>query len=134
MERTEKPAKSRKMTRHGVTVHGGSGFYVTPDGRFEVVKVDDFETSCDDPHPVKLPREKWFTAGDYDSRGRWVTKLKKGYRCEGGETHFYVAWHIWDHKSGWDGDYAEGTGPGSFDTFDDAMSELAEIIKREAEK
>lgn len=132
MERTEKPAKSRKMTRHGVTVHGGSGFYVTPDGRFEVVKVDDFETSCDDPHPVKLPREKWFTAGDYDSRGRWVTKLKKGYLCEGGETHFYVAWHIWDHKSGWDGDYAEGTGPGYFDTFGDAMRELAAIIKREA--
>jgi hypothetical protein len=125
---------ARKMTRHGVTVVGGGGFYVTLDGRFEVVKVDDFETSCDEPHPVKLPREKWFMDGDYDSRGRWVTKLKKGYRCEGGGTHFYVAWHIWDRQNGWDGEYAEGTGPGEFDTFDEAMRDLADILKREAAK
>lgn len=129
-ERTELPAKTRKLTRHGVTVVGGGGFYVTPDGRFEVVKVDDFETECDEPHPVKLPREKWHTAGDYDSRGRWVEKLKKGYHCEGGGTHFYVAWHIWDTVGG---DYATGTGPGAFDTFGDAMEELARIIKQEKE-
>lgn len=137
-ERTELPAKTRKLTRHGVTVVGGGGFYTTLDGRFEVVKVDDFETCCDEPHPVKLPREKWFMSGDYDSRGRWVQKMKKGYHCEGGGTHFYVAWHIWDTKARnfnghFEGDYAAGTGPGFFDTFGDAMLELSSIINRQKE-
>lgn len=126
--------RKRQLDRHGVSVVGGGGFYTTLDGRFEVVKVDDFETWCDEPHPVKLPREKWFMSGDYDSRGRWVQKLKKGYHCQGGREHFYTAWHIWDNGTrGHGGDYATGTGPGSFTTFNEAMEELSRIINAEKE-
>lgn len=104
------------------------GHYLTEDGRYEIAR-QDYDTWCDDPHPVKLPREKWFMDGDYDSRGRWVQKLKKGYRCEGGAEHYYTRWHIWDKKVG---EYAFGDSPGAYETFKEAAEALTRELAREA--
>jgi hypothetical protein len=109
-------------------VRQAEGHYLTEDGRYEVA-CQDYDTWCDDPHPVKLPRDKWFMDGDFDSRGRWVQKLKKGYRCEGGAEHSYKCWHIWDIEAQ---DYAFGDGPGAYETFREAAESLTRELAREA--
>lgn len=105
-----------------------NGSYLTEDGRYEVA-CQDYPTFCDEPHPVKLPRKKWFYDGDYNSRGRFVQKLKRGYYCEGGAEHYYLRWHIWDNKRQ---DYAFGDSPGSYKTFKEAAETLTGELAREA--
>ncbi|GIH95388.1 hypothetical protein ACFFMN_23935 [Planobispora siamensis] len=54
------------------------GPYVTEDGRYEISYNDDFATTCDAAHPVRL-------AGG------------AGYYCPGARTHHYGRWVIWDN-------------------------------------
>lgn len=119
------------IRRYGTPlVRQPDGTYLTEDGRYEVA-CQEYDTWCDEPHPVKLPREKWVMDGYFDKRDRWVTKLKKGYFCDGGREHGYKKWHIYDLEMG---DYAFGDSPGEYDTFKEAAESLTEKLAKEKEK
>jgi hypothetical protein len=107
------------------------GSYLTEDGRFEVA-CQDYDTWCDEPHPVKLPREKWEMVWVFpdDYRKRPYQKLKKGYYCEGGAEHQYSRWHIYDLVRG---DYAFDDGPGAYATFGEAAQALTDELARAGE-
>lgn len=67
---------------------------------------DTFQTECDDPHPVRISRERraeWQGMSDWDkqqlSRTNWaeywaLQNGKRGWYCEGGEEHFYTQWTV----------------------------------------
>lgn len=89
-------------TAAGVTLlRQEDGSYRTEDGRYELREDYDFETECEEAHPVKL------TAGLikniqerphlYPHEADWaVQHRKKGYLCPGGCMHFYGGWVVWD--------------------------------------
>lgn len=96
-----------------------NGVYLTEDGRYEVTSDDGYMTTCDNPHPVR--GRKLGYGGVLSSR--------QGYYCEGGETHYYTRWHIWDLKLD---DYAFGDSPGEYETFKEAAEALTRELAREA--
>jgi hypothetical protein len=94
------PKAKRKVTRtiDGIKwVSKGDKTWVTEDGVYTVEYVDDFETECDDEHPVKLTgwmrvsiaRNPHHWPGD----ARWAVRDgKRGYKCPGGQIHHYGLW------------------------------------------
>lgn len=114
-------------------VRDAPGSYHTPDGKYEVLLVSDYETECEDPHPVRMRRDSiasysgWFQRQLLDRNvsrdSRYIT-----YQCWGGETHFYSRWTVGIAGSG---DYAPGTGPDGFDTLADAREFVAALYEQE---
>lgn len=117
------------------------GFYVTEDGLYEVQFVDDYETECDEPHPVKVRADTpgaEFQANEARRAGcnlkRKTKRTKKGYveyltwQCPGGLTHFYSRWTV---GLAGEGEYAPGSnGPSGYDTLRDARSFVASLYER----
>lgn len=110
------------------------GNYYTDDGRFEINLVDDYETECDDPHPVRLRVDTMTHYSDWFKKSlmsKGTIKWKKGveylcYYCEGNETHFYSRWIVWDIGAA---DYADNSGPSGFDTYRDARQFLMRLYE-----
>lgn len=104
--KVERPAtRKRTATR---TIDGikwiskGDKQWESEDGRWAVEYVDDFETECDVPHPVKITaadRAAFHAATSWDRLNNWPQHVrmaiedgKRGYYCDGGEVHHYGQW------------------------------------------
>lgn len=110
-------------------ISDGTGSWVTEDGRYQVYRDDAYMTECEEPHPVKLPRDEWTSEWDYD---KGEMRTVKGYQCQGGAWHNYTRWNVWDKEApGLGGDFAFGNSPGAYLTFKAAAEDLAAELKKE---
>jgi hypothetical protein len=100
VERTKRPTR---RTFEGITfIKQDDGSWQTEDGEWTIGYVDDFETECDAPHPVKISAETraaFWADSEWDRNTKWdfdiataIRDGKKGYYCEGGKPHFYALW------------------------------------------
>lgn len=125
----------RTRTFHGITfVSLGGKQWETEDGKWAVEYVDDFETECMEPHPVKITKQMRdsYNHTPVHSRGRWPSALrdaielgKRGYYCEGNDVHYYGLW-VAGHAGGSDVVNRE-------ESFSDSASHLALYIQGKAE-
>jgi hypothetical protein len=79
-----------------------------------VIQRQEAETSCDEPHPIRLGRNPEHYSGEPWQRADAIRAGKRGYLCPGGETHLYPVWIVYDE----DNDRASNAG--AFDTFREA--------------
>ena len=117
------------------------GNYTTDDGFFNVEFVDNYETECDEAHPMRISRadREWFAGlsafeKEQFSRSHWtkywaLLNRQKGYFCDGGETHYYSRWIVWDNGAD---DYPAESGPDGFDTKKDAVEFLKRLYAKKA--
>jgi hypothetical protein len=120
------------------------GLYRTPDGEYEVYRDDEFETECDDPHPCRLTNKmrEEIAARFYDSnlsereRASYARAIhgpnafaawqegRKGWYCEGRESHWYSQWVAWTGSDrGWSGEWC--------DTLTDATEYLRDHLAKQ---
>jgi hypothetical protein len=109
-----------------------AGMYVTEDGRASVEYVDNYETECDEPHPVRMRVDRLDRFSDWyrnrllhmpGAKRRWRNGVEYlSYQCPGNESHFYGRWIAWDRDAG---DYvgaADGAGPDGYATAAEAKA------------
>jgi hypothetical protein len=131
-EAEAKPPRRQTRTVPGTDIkliNQGDGRWVSEDDKYMVERVDDYETECDDAHPVKIGRHlrNMFNEAVKDGTDHlWNRDLhaaivagRKGYRCEGGEVHFYSMWEA----------SADNELVSRDDTFSDALRYLGRHIE-----
>jgi hypothetical protein len=105
----ERPApKPRRRTVDGLTVEAlGPGAWKTLDGRWEITYQEQGYGECENPHPMR--------SGGY---------------CEGGESHWYYGWQVWDTAAhGGSGEYAYDIR--NVGTFTEATATLAAALRHD---
>jgi hypothetical protein len=124
MSATERKAPTR--TVDGLHLTRQDEAWVTDDGRYEIRKDEDNTTFCDEPHPVRLSRERLalYQARPHLQGAQEALQAdlegKRGYRCPGNYEHNYVTWGVWDLTRD---DYVYGLD--ALDTFGEAAQSLA---------
>ncbi len=119
--------KPQRRTKHGLTLVGGAGYWVTQDGRYVVQINDGYLTFCDEAHPVrftpKLRAEVLRRPHLYPDAVFPASTGARGYRCPGGAEHSYERAVIHDNEVGDYPVWSEGSG--GYDGVDDAWAALA---------
>ena len=115
----------------------GSGEYLSEDGSVKVYRDDTCETTCDDPHPVRMRLNEFkrfytperaqeavdkkvangATIKSRKTKAGWVEYIS--WYCDGGESHYYSQW-----TSSVDGEWTEFV----TDTFGETIGSLESLL------
>lgn len=110
----------------------GDQHYVTEDGVYEIELDPNFDTWCDEPHPVRLSKQdkiEFAAMSDWDKQqlsrsnfAKYWALLNggKGWYCEGDSEHTYSQWIVCEVG----GSYVGIDGVEAYDTFGEAKARL----------